>query len=142
MRKDAIDYCKQYDTYQHTMFSMQAPYGLTKPLAIPTRPFTHLSMDFLELPPKITEEGKIFNTVWTIVDRFSGYVKIIPINKSYGSSRSLPVPFTLNGDYPTILYLTWILDLPGNHSRRGVSTTTLTNPLALPTTQGQMDKAK
>ena len=66
--KDAIDYCKQCDTCQHTMFSTQAHYGLAKPLPVPTRPFTHLSMDFLELPPKIIEEGKIFNAVCIIVD--------------------------------------------------------------------------
>ena len=94
MRKDAIDYCKQCDTYQHTMFSTQAPYGLAKPLPIPTRPFTHLSMDFLELPPKITEEGKIFNAIWTIVDRFTEYVKIIPINKSYSAPEIIEIFLT------------------------------------------------
>ena len=73
------------------MFSTQVAYGLAKPLPIPMRPFTHLSMDFLELPPKITEEGKIFNAVWTIVDRFSGYVRIIPINKSYGAPEIIEI---------------------------------------------------
>ena len=83
MRKDAIHYYNQCDTCQYTMFSIQASYGLAKPLPIPMRLFTHLSIDFLELPPKITEEGKIFNAMWTIVDQFSGYVRITPINKFY-----------------------------------------------------------
>ena len=91
MHTGAIDYCKQCDTCQHTIFLTQAPYRLAKPLPIPTRPFTHLSMDSLELLTKIIEEGQIFNAVWTIVDRFSGYVRIIPINKSYGAPEIIEI---------------------------------------------------
>ena len=84
MRKDSINYCSQCDTCQHTTYSTQAPQGLTRPLPIPHQPFTHLAMNFLSLPPKVrTERGKqtIYDTVWTIVERFSSYVTIIPLTK-------------------------------------------------------------
>ena len=42
-------------------------------------------MDFLSLPPKVRKEhGQeiIYDQVWTIVDRFSQYVKILPLTKN------------------------------------------------------------
>src|SRR4029077_16786087 len=84
MRKDIMDYCKQCDTCQHTLFSTQAPQGLAHPLPIPQRPFTHISMDFVSLPPKVRTERNtevIYDTIWTIVDRLSAYVKLIPLTK-------------------------------------------------------------
>ena len=87
MGKDTMDFCKQCDTCQHTMFPTQAPYGLAKPLPIPTKPFTHISMDFLTVPSRILEDGSIFDSICTIVDRFSRYVKIVPVHKSTTSAH-------------------------------------------------------
>jgi len=39
-------------------------------------------MDFLSLPPKIMDNGNVYDIVWTIVDQFSGYVKILPCSKT------------------------------------------------------------
>ena len=42
-------------------------------------------MDFLSLPPKVRKEhGQeiILDQVWTIVDRFSQYVKVLPLTKN------------------------------------------------------------
>ena len=69
------------------MFPIQALYGLAKPLPIPTKPFTHISMDYLSLLSRILEDGSIFDSICTIVDRFSGYVKIIPVHKSTRSAQ-------------------------------------------------------
>ena len=82
MCKDTMDFCQQCDTCQHTMFPTQALYSLAKPLPIPTKPFTHISMDFLSLPSRILEDGSIYDSICTIVDRLSGYVKVIPVDKS------------------------------------------------------------
>ena len=85
MRKDTMDYGKQCDTCQRTTFLTQAPQGLARPLPIPHQPFTHIAMDFLSLPPKVRKEhGQeiIYDQVWTIVDRFSQYVKILPLTKN------------------------------------------------------------
>ena len=85
IRKDTIYYCRQCDTCQCTSFSTQAPQGLARPLPIPHLPFTHISMDFLSLPPKVRKEHRqeiIYDQVWTIVDRFSQYIKIIPLTQN------------------------------------------------------------
>ena len=84
MRKDIRDYCKLYDTCQRTTFSTQAPQGWARPLPIPHQPFTHITIDFLSLSLKFRKEhGQeiMYDQVWTIVDRFSQYAKILPLPK-------------------------------------------------------------
>ena len=42
-------------------------------------------MDFLSLPPQVRKEHRqeiIYDQVWTIVDRFSQYIKIIPLTQN------------------------------------------------------------
>ena len=85
IRKDTMDYCKQCDTCQRASLSTQAPQWLARPLPILQQPFTHIAMDFLFLPPKVRKEhGQeiIHQQVWTIVNRFSKYVKILPLTKN------------------------------------------------------------
>ena len=50
MAKDTEQYCKTCGICQLTKQSTQYPFGLLKPLPIPERPFTHISIDFLFLP--------------------------------------------------------------------------------------------
>ena len=78
MRKNSMDYCKQFVTCQRTTFSTQVPQGLARPLPIPHQPFTHIVMDFLFLPPEVRKE----NGQEIIYDRFSPYVKILPLTKN------------------------------------------------------------
>ena len=55
----------------------RAPAGLLHPLAIPDRPWSHISMDFVTgLPPS---DGN--DTILTIVDRFSKAVHYVPLPK-------------------------------------------------------------
>ena len=85
MRKDTMDYCKQCDTCQQTTFSTQPQQGLARPLPIPHQPFTYIAMDFLSRALKVRKEhGQeiIYDQVWTIVDRFSQYVRILPLTKN------------------------------------------------------------
>ena len=80
-----MDNYRQSDTCQRTTFSTQARQGLPRPLPIPYLSFSHISMDFLSLPPKVRKEHAqeiIYDRVWTIVDRFSQYDKIIPLTKN------------------------------------------------------------
>ena len=84
MRKDTYDYCIQCDTCQHTKYSTTALQGLARPLPVLHLPFRHLAMDFLSLPPKAQTENRhtvTYDAVWTIVDRLSSYVKILPVTK-------------------------------------------------------------
>lgn len=83
MRKVTYDYCRQCDTCQHTKYSTTAP-QVARPLRLPHLPFRHLAMYFLSLPPKARTENRhtvTYDTVWTIVDRVSSYVKILLVTK-------------------------------------------------------------
>ena len=85
MRNNSMDYCKQFETCQRTTFSTQVPQGLARPLPIPHQLFTHIVMDFLFMPPEVRKENGqeiIYDQVWTIVDQFSPYVKILPLTKN------------------------------------------------------------
>ncbi len=59
--------------------STQKPAGLLQPLENPTKPFEHVSMDFIVSLP---ESGQGFDCIFTIVDRFSRFVKFIPCQTS------------------------------------------------------------
>ena len=85
MGKDTIDYCKQCDTCQRTTFSTQALQWLARPLPIPHQLFTHIAIDFLSLSLKVRKEHRqefTYDQVLIIVDRFSQYVKILPLTKN------------------------------------------------------------
>jgi len=69
---------------QLTKQSTQRPFGLLKPLPIPERPFTHISMDFLFLAQVTNKTTQVsYDHVWVIVDRFSKYKIILPLSLNY-----------------------------------------------------------
>jgi len=64
--------------------STQKPYGLLYPLPIPSKPLTHLTMDFLALPAIINHATKVhYSHVWTIVCRLTKYTLVIPLLDGY-----------------------------------------------------------
>ena len=63
--------------------SHRPPAGLLHPLEVPTRPWSHISLDFVTgLPPS---EGN--DTILTIVDRFSKAVHYVPLPKLPSASE-------------------------------------------------------
>uniref|UniRef100_A0A8C5QNB5 Gypsy retrotransposon integrase-like protein 1 n=1 Tax=Leptobrachium leishanense TaxID=445787 RepID=A0A8C5QNB5_9ANUR len=59
------------------------PVGLLQPLPVPSRPWTHLSMDFIvDLPPS---EGN--TTILTVIDRFSKMAHFVPLKKLPSSEQ-------------------------------------------------------
>jgi hypothetical protein len=58
---DNCDMCKRIKPIRH------APFGLLKPLQLPTRPWDSISMDFITGLPEA--EGS--NTLWVIIDRLT-----------------------------------------------------------------------
>jgi len=84
MAKDTFEYCKACGICQLTKQSTQRPFGLRKPLPIPERPFTYISMDFLFLPQVTNKTTQVsYDHVWVIVDRFSKYTIIFPLPLNY-----------------------------------------------------------
>src|SRR6201996_2234745 len=81
---DVKDYVEQCDSCQRTKNNTQRPQGLAKPLTIPNQIFSHLSMDFISLPPKIRKEHGtevLYDKVWMIVESLSGLKELIEIAK-------------------------------------------------------------
>ena len=76
--KDIIEYCQTCDTCQRNKSTTQKPAGLLHQPAIPLRPGTHYAMDFVGPLPKSKYNGKTYDTIFTVVDRFNGWVFALP----------------------------------------------------------------
>ena len=64
--------------------SHQPPAGLLRPLPIPSRPWSHVALDFVTgLPPS---EGN--TVILTIIDRFSKFVHYVPLPKLPSASET------------------------------------------------------
>lgn len=57
--------------------------GLLQPLPIPSRPWSDISMEFIEKLPN----SKGYDTIWAIVDRFTKYGHFIALSHSYLASQ-------------------------------------------------------
>jgi hypothetical protein len=69
------DYVKHCDSCQRVKVVNRKPSGLLKPLDIPTRRWSHVSMDFVVHLPK-TKNG--FDSLFVVVDRFTKRAHFIP----------------------------------------------------------------
>lgn len=77
MDKDTKEYVAACTTCARNKASHQKPAGLLQPLPIPSRPWSHIALDFVTgLPPS---QGN--NTVLTIIDRFSKCAHFVALPK-------------------------------------------------------------
>ena len=77
LRKDAREFVRACPTCNQNKSSSRPPAGLLQPLPVPSRPWSHISLDFVTgLPPS---EGK--TVILTVVDRFSKMAHFIPLPK-------------------------------------------------------------
>ncbi|KAJ8365317.1 hypothetical protein SKAU_G00141480 [Synaphobranchus kaupii] len=75
MIPDTRHFIKACTTCARSKASHQAPAGLLQPLPVPSRPWSHIVVDFVtRLPPS---EGN--TTILTVVDRFSKAAHFIPL---------------------------------------------------------------
>ena len=77
MAKDVTDYVNACPTCASNKVSHQRPSGELRPLPIPQRPWSHISMDFVTGLP--SSDGN--TVVLTVVDRFSKMAHFIPLTK-------------------------------------------------------------
>jgi len=92
MAKDTFEYCRTCGICQLTNQSTQHPFGLLKPLPIPVRPFTYISMDFLFLPQVTNKTMQVsYDHVWVIVYRFSKYTIILPLPLNFTAEHLINV---------------------------------------------------
>lgn len=79
MKKDFQDFINACDTCRKCKTENVAYPGLLQPLAIPERPWSQITMDFVEALPN--SEGK--SVIWVIVDRMTKYSHFIPLSHPY-----------------------------------------------------------
>uniref|UniRef100_A0A6I8RAB1 Gypsy retrotransposon integrase-like protein 1 n=1 Tax=Xenopus tropicalis TaxID=8364 RepID=A0A6I8RAB1_XENTR len=77
IRKDVRDFVAACTVCATTKASHSRPCGLLHPLPVPSRPWTHLGMDFIvELPPSCGN-----TVIWVVIDRFSKMAHFVPLRK-------------------------------------------------------------
>src|SRR4029434_3598435 len=77
MNKQVFAYVQACAVCATQKSSHQAPAGLLRPLPIPSRPWSHISMDFVTGLP--VSEGN--TVILVIVDRFSKACRFVPLPK-------------------------------------------------------------
>uniref|UniRef100_A0A8C6NKF8 Gypsy retrotransposon integrase-like protein 1 n=1 Tax=Nothobranchius furzeri TaxID=105023 RepID=A0A8C6NKF8_NOTFU len=77
LAKDSREFVRACPDCAKAKASRRPPAGLLRPLPVPHRPWSHLSMDFVTgLPP-----SNSFRVILTVVDRFSKMVHLVPLKK-------------------------------------------------------------
>ncbi|GJS16945.1 retrotransposable element Tf2 [Tanacetum coccineum] len=82
MHKDVKVFIRECDTCQRQKLDLAAYLGLLKPLPIPEKIWSSISMDFIEGLP--SSQGKI--VIMVIVDRLSKYAHFIALQHSFSAS--------------------------------------------------------
>ncbi len=77
MSRDVTTYVKYCQVCAQSKTPKELPSGLLQPLPIPQRPWSHLSIDFVNDLPH--SDG--FTTILVIIDRFSKSCRLIPLKK-------------------------------------------------------------
>jgi RNase H-like domain found in reverse transcriptase/Reverse transcriptase (RNA-dependent DNA polymerase)/Integrase zinc binding domain/Integrase core domain/Chromo (CHRromatin Organisation MOdifier) domain/Retroviral aspartyl protease len=83
MRKFVDDYVKSCDRCARTKTLRQAPYGYLKSLPIPERPWSSISMDFIE---ELPASGG-FDSILVVVDRLTKMAHFLPCQKSMSAEQ-------------------------------------------------------
>nr|XP_054594019.1 uncharacterized protein LOC129160947 [Nothobranchius furzeri] len=82
--KDVKSYINACHVCARNKSSNQPPYGLLNPLPIPSRPWSHIALDFVTgLPP-----SRGFNVILTVIDRFSKACHLIPLKTLPSSAET------------------------------------------------------
>lgn len=82
MRADVKKWCRQCPVCQRSKTRRHRPYGLLKSLEKATQPWKDLSMDFItDLPPS-NYDGKVYDSIFVVVDRYTKMVRYVPCNKT------------------------------------------------------------
>ena len=88
MSKTIRKYVASCPTCQATKPSTLPPPGLLQPHSVPSRPWSHVSLDHItDLPPSPSPDGSTYDSIATFVDMFSKQAHFAPCNKTISAPQ-------------------------------------------------------
>lgn len=79
LKVEVHEFVKRCDIFQRVKPEKSLPGGLLKNLPIPSRPWTHITMDFIEGSPP----SQSYNCIWFVMDQLTKYNHFIPLSHPY-----------------------------------------------------------
>ena len=83
MKSDIQTYIRHCEVCQRAKRESTKPLGLLQPLPIPTRPWSSISIDFIEGLPKSNQ----YSVIMVVVDSFTKYAHFIPVSHPYSATK-------------------------------------------------------
>ncbi len=88
MKKSVKEYVETCFICQRTKVKRHRPYGALHPLPQPSGKWKEITMDFVtDLPPSRDGEGKVFDSLFVVVDRYTKMARYIPVLKSINAEH-------------------------------------------------------
>ena len=83
LKSDVHEYISRCAACQLNKIRRHKPWGTLVPLPVPTTPWRHFSLDFVtDLPLSKDDQGNEYDSILVLVDRFTKYVRYLPVNKT------------------------------------------------------------
>lgn len=87
IRRCVEEYVRTCDVCQRVKVHRHRPYGELQSLPMPSGKWQDITFDFVvNLPPSL-REGKVYDAVCVVVDRFTKYAKYIPCNSNVNATE-------------------------------------------------------
>ena len=83
MKNDVKDHVRHCEVCQRIKVETTKPRGLLQPLLIPIKPWTDISLDFVDSLPK--SHG--YEVILMVVDKLTKYVHFIPLSHPYTATK-------------------------------------------------------
>jgi hypothetical protein len=85
MSRDITEYIRSCDVCQRAKAKRHKPFGTLQPLPPPTTAWRHFSIDFITDLPSVIRDGRTYDAILVIVDRFTKLATYFPVNKTINS---------------------------------------------------------
>ncbi|PIL30265.1 hypothetical protein GSI_07443 [Ganoderma sinense ZZ0214-1] len=94
MVSDVQAYCDSCMTCKRSKPSNQKPYGLLNPLAVPSKPWEAVGVDFVGPLPESRNRDGTFDKITTIIDLLTGMVHLVPSRQDYKAPEVAELMFS------------------------------------------------
>jgi hypothetical protein len=91
--RDVHAFCESCATCQTSKSSNQRPYGLLRPLPVPSCPWEAMGIDFLGPLPLSKDRNGEYDSITVIIDLFSGMVHLVPSRINYTAKEVAELVF-------------------------------------------------